>query len=467
MSEFRVNQMNSPLRAVQKAAEAATIAGTLFLSQWAVGQPSSQSSTIAFATAVVLYLIVNELNTPGLQTARRSPGTDLIRVLMNWAITVMCLSVLAFFTRHGEYFARSSILAWILLTGACLGFVQMMFHVGVDFLFSTGWIRRRCAVAGLNELGMQLLMNSRSNPECGLDIVAFYDDRANLRRDLDKQAVQLFQGKLDLLVEQAKAGSIDTVFITLPMRAENRIRWLLDQLADTTASVYIVPDFFVFELLHSRWNSIGGLPAVSVFESPLYGVDGIVKRSFDILAAAIGVMLLLPVLIVCSLMVKLSSPGPVFFRQVRYGLDGKKIWVWKFRTMRTLENGEVVKQATKGDPRITRIGAILRRTSLDELPQLFNVIEGSMSLVGPRPHATAHNEHYRKLIRGYMLRHKVKPGITGLAQVKGFRGETETLEKMQKRIEFDHKYIQQWSLWLDIKIILGTFMVIFKQENAY
>lgn len=172
-------------------------------------------------------------------------------------------------------------------------------------------------------------------------------------------------------------------------------------------------------------------------------------------------------MLVCAVLVKLSSPGPVFFRQRRYGLDGREILVWKFRSMRTCDNGPVVAQATKQDPRITPIGSILRRTSLDELPQLFNVLDGSMSLVGPRPHASAHNEHYRKLIRGYMLRHKVKPGITGLAQVEGYRGETETLEKMQKRIDCDHRYIQSWSIWLDLKILLRTVFVVFKQENAY
>ena len=180
-----------------------------------------------------------------------------------------------------------------------------------------------------------------------------------------------------------------------------------------------------------------------------------------ILAAAAPIMLL------CALLIKLTSPGPVFFRQKRYGLAGQEIWVWKFRSMKTCDNGGTVHQATKGDDRITGIGKLLRRTSLDELPQLFNVIEGSMSLVGPRPHASAHNEHYRKLIRGYMLRHKVKPGITGLAQVEGFRGETETLDKMQKRVEFDHRYIQQWSVWLDLKILIRTVWVVAKQENAY
>lgn len=465
MTDFRIKQVNSPLKAIQRTCDAVTISVSLYASQWLVGQHPSQSSVGAIAISVVFYLIVSELT--GQDASRRSANRELARILINWALTVCCLAFVAFFTRQGEYFARSSIFGWIVLTGSSLGLVHMLFRIGLDMLFSSSWTRRRCAVAGLNELGSQLLLNARSSPECGLEIVGFYDDRIKSRNELSDEVNELFRGKLDQLVINAKMGKIDTVFVTLPMRAESRIRWLLDQLADTTASVYIVPDFFVFELLHSRWNSIGGLPAVSVFESPLYGVDGIAKRAFDLAAAIAGVLVLLPVFFICGILVKLSSKGPVFFRQRRYGLDGKEIFVWKFRSMRTCDNGPTVMQATKDDPRITRIGAILRRTSLDELPQLFNVIEGTMSLVGPRPHANAHNEHYRKLIRGYMLRHKVKPGITGLAQVEGHRGETETLDKMQKRVECDHRYIQQWSLWLDIKIILRTFLVVFRQENAY
>jgi putative colanic acid biosynthesis UDP-glucose lipid carrier transferase len=209
---------------------------------------------------------------------------------------------------------------------------------------------------------------------------------------------------------------------------------------------------------------VGGLPAVSVFESPIYGVDGWLKRGLDLALSILGLVMVSPIMIACALLVKLTSPGPVFFLQKRYGLDGKEILVWKFRSMRTCDNGPVVKQATKGDPRVTAIGRILRRTSLDELPQLFNVIGGSMSLVGPRPHASAHNEQYRSLIRGYMMRHKVKPGITGLAQVLGSRGETDTLEKMEARIQLDHRYIREWSLWMDLKIILKTFYVVLKHE---
>jgi putative colanic acid biosynthesis UDP-glucose lipid carrier transferase len=251
------------------------------------------------------------------------------------------------------------------------------------------------------------------------------------------------------------------------MRAEDRIRGVLGQLSDTTASVYIVPDFFVFQLLHSRWSDILGLPAVSVFESPIYGIDGLAKHVSDVVLGGLFLLLAAVPMAAIALGIKLTSPGPVLFRQRRYGLDGREIRIWKFRTMNVCEDGSQAIQAKPDDPRVTWLGAILRRTSFDELPQLFNVLAGSMSLVGPRPHATAQNEQYRSQIEGYMLRHKVKPGITGLAQVNGWRGGTDSPEKMQKRIECDLRYIREWSMCLDIKILFRTIFVVLSGKNAY
>ena len=257
------------------------------------------------------------------------------------------------------------------------------------------------------------------------------------------------------------------ILVTLPMRAEARIQSLLDELSDTTCSVYLVPDFFVFELLHSKWGTVGGLPAVSLFESPFYGVDGTVKRILDLTLAMLALAVAALPMAIIAVLIKLTSPGPVLFGQRRYGLDGREIRIWKFRSMRVCDDGPIVKQATRQDPRVTPLGRILRRTSLDELPQLFNVLTGTMSLVGPRPHATAHNEQYRRLIRGYMLRHKVKPGVTGLAQVEGCRGETDTLDKMRRRVEFDHRYIRDWSLLLDFRILRKTLWVAWRQPEAF
>jgi putative colanic acid biosysnthesis UDP-glucose lipid carrier transferase len=323
------------------------------------------------------------------------------------------------------------------------------------------------AIVGCTEIGFQLARNIERSPWSGLRTVGFFDDRPEDRRDKLPADVAACVGNMDDLVQQARDGRVHMIYLTLPLRAENRIKSVLRRLADTTASVYLVPDFYVYELLHSRWINVGGLPAVSVFENPFYGVDGMVKRLLDVVFGTMALLLAAIPMLGVAIAVKLSSPGPVFFRQKRYGLDGRPIDVWKFRSMRVCENGATVTQATKGDPRVTKVGAFIRKTSLDELPQLFNVLEGTMSLVGPRPHANAHNEQYRKQIQGYMLRHKVKPGITGLAQVSGWRGETDTLDKMQKRIECDHQYIRDWSPWLDVKILFRTVFTVLSKQNAY
>ncbi|HEY6563117.1 MAG TPA: undecaprenyl-phosphate glucose phosphotransferase, partial [Pirellulaceae bacterium] len=326
---------------------------------------------------------------------------------------------------------------------------------------------RGYAIVGINDLGIQLARNIQDSPHLGLKFAGFFDDRPAGRLARLPVEFGTNAGTLEDLLTRTRDGSVSVVYITFPMRAEERIRRILRRFSDTTASVYIVPDFFVFELLHSRWNNILGIPTVSVFENPFYGVDGMLKRAFDLVASAACLVLCAVPMLVIAAVVKGSSPGPIFFRQKRYGLDGREIRVWKFRTMRVCEDGPQITQATQVDPRVTPWGAILRRTSLDELPQLFNVIDGSMSLVGPRPHASAHNEQYRKQIEGYMLRHKVRPGITGLAQVHGWRGETDTLHKMEKRIEFDHRYIREWSLWLDVRILMRTLAVVLQRQNAY
>jgi len=224
---------------------------------------------------------------------------------------------------------------------------------------------------------------------------------------------------------------------------------------------------FAFDLVQGRLVEINGMPAISVCDTPFHGMDAVMKRVTDLILASIGLLLLAPLMVLLALAVKATSPGPVLFRQRRYGLNGEEILVYKFRSMRVMENGATVTQATKGDNRVTPLGRILRSTSLDELPQLINVLEGKMSVVGPRPHAVAHNEQYRKLISGYMIRHKVRPGITGWAQVNGLRGETETVEKMRERVRFDLDYLSHWSPWMDIKIICKTLWVIARDKNAY
>jgi putative colanic acid biosynthesis UDP-glucose lipid carrier transferase len=274
-------------------------------------------------------------------------------------------------------------------------------------------------------------------------------------------------GRIDALADYVRRNDVDVIYIALPMTSQPRILKLLDDLRDTTVSIYFVPDLFVTDLIQARMDDLGGLPVVAVCESPFTGINGVIKQCFDFVAAAAILIMIAPLLLVIAMAVKLTSPGPILFRQHRYGLDGERILVYKFRSMSVCENGDTVTQARAGDMRITPLGAFLRRTSLDELPQFLNVLQGRMSIVGPRPHAVAHNETYRKLIKGYMIRHKVRPGITGWAQVNGCRGETETLDKMKRRIDYDLEYLRHWSFTLDLRIILRTVGLMRKDPNAY
>ncbi len=445
---------------------AAILCATLFATRYTDNQHLENLAVVG-ATTLLVHMVAIEVS--GLYRSWRGSrlGLELWCVLLNWIYTAPAVLGIGLITKFNPEFSYQTKVVWLVVTPLVMASGRVILRLVLKSLRKRGFNTRRFAICGVNQLGLQLAQNIQSSPELGLELAGFFDDRPAARtKDIDEEKCPR-AGTLNKLVGLAKSGEIDMVFITFPMRAEKRIQDYLDKLGDTTASVYIVPDFFVFQMLHARWNQINGLPVVSVFETPICGIDGVLKRGFDLLVASITLTLLALPMALIAILVKRSSPGPVFFRQKRYGLQGEEINVWKFRSMRACENGSNVRQATKDDDRITPIGRVLRRTSLDELPQLLNVLDGSMSLVGPRPHATAHNEQYRSLIDGYMLRHKVKPGITGLAQVNGWRGETETLEKMEKRVEFDHRYIREWTLWMDVKILCQTASVVLKQENAY
>ncbi|MBY6186812.1 undecaprenyl-phosphate glucose phosphotransferase [Marinobacter hydrocarbonoclasticus] len=326
-----------------------------------------------------------------------------------------------------------------------------------------GFNQRRVVIAGQTQLAKNLVQRIRNAPWMGLEVIGCYSKSVAHNSACDVPSM----GDLDQLIADAKERKFDKVYITLPMTEEAEISRLVRELADSTCTVYFLPDIFTYELLHSRSENIAGLPAISIYESPTQGVNGLVKRLFDVVVGSIILALIAIPMLLIALAVKITSKGPVFFKQNRYGIDGTPIKVWKFRSMTVMEDGDKVTQAKKGDNRLTPIGGFLRRSSLDELPQFINVLQGSMSIVGPRPHAVAHNEEYRKLVNGYMLRHKVKPGITGWAQINGWRGETDTLEKMEKRIEFDLDYICNWSVLFDAKIVFLTIFKGFFNKNAY
>ena len=461
-------QHRSLVAAVARTCDAIWIGLSLYLVILANGIAWNNEYSLAMACAVGLFLLFAQSQ----DVYRSWRGTYLrqaaTQVIAAWLGVVCGLLFFSFIAKLTDHYPHSVMLFWLTITPAVLMIWRAGLYLLVGAIRRRGFNTRRVAIVGAREVGVKLADTLANAPWMGFGVTGFYDDRRPAgTRPLATKDYKVI-GNLDAVVERARAGHVDVVYITLPMRAEQRIQDLIAKLADTTVSVYLVPDFFTYSLMHTTsWGSVGEIPTVSIHETPFYGVDGWTKRIEDIiLSLGILTLIAIPMLII-TLGVRLTSAGPAIFKQRRYGLHGEEITVWKFRSMSVCENGNHVQQATKNDCRITSFGAFLRRTSLDELPQFINVLQGTMSIVGPRPHAVAHNESYRKIINGYMLRHKVKPGITGWAQVNGWRGETETIDKMQQRVEHDLAYIRNWSLLLDVKIVAMTVFKGFSGKNAY
>jgi putative colanic acid biosynthesis UDP-glucose lipid carrier transferase len=414
---------------------------------------------------LVLALIAFSLTFPGSLSLVANPWTHLKDILVSWAVIVLILLFFGYATKYLGAFNPIVLATWI-------AFVPVVLYVAhrtaplvlPKILKMEGY--RTAVIVGLTEPGRRLAEEFARSRFLGVKLLGFFDDRGAARLGEPPEAG--VKGKLAELPAFVKAHGVEAIFIALPMASQPRILRMLDELRDTTTSIYFVPDMFMTDLIQARMDDVNGIPVVAVCESPFYGVNGVIKRLEDIVLGTLILAAVSPLLLAVAIGVKLTSPGPVLFRQRRYGLDGKEITVYKFRSMRVMEDGEKVPQATKNDPRVTRFGSFIRRTSLDELPQFVNVLQGRMSIVGPRPHAVAHNETYRKVIKGYMVRHKVKPGITGLAQIHGFRGEISNIAKMQKRVEYDIEYLRNWSLRLDLAIILRTVRIVLSGDrHAY
>jgi len=387
-------------------------------------------------------------------------------IFKSWLWTWAALIVLAFLYKDTQHFSRVAIATWAIFTPIGLITYRILVKSFLIKYRQNSSFSRNVAIVGAGKVGQHIANLIKTNSWLGYNLVAYFDDNPKLAKS-HINGVPILGGTDDVLPYASKLV-FDEIYICLPLRSELVIKTILNQLTDTTVIVKYIPDLFTFDLMHARWSEINGIPVISVYDSPLSSrTVQLIKRFEDLVLSLIILVMISPILVAISIGVKLTSPGPIIFKQRRYGLNGKEIKVYKFRSMRCAEdNGEII-QATKNDKRITSFGAFLRKTSLDELPQFFNVLQGKMSIVGPRPHAVAHNELYRKLVPKYMQRHLVKPGITGWAQINGWRGETETLEKMEKRIEFDLHYINNWSLWLDFKIITLTAIKGFIHKNAY
>jgi putative colanic acid biosysnthesis UDP-glucose lipid carrier transferase len=436
---------------------AITVGVFLGVSVW-FGEPIVRSD-------LALCLLVFALTFPGRNRFQDRPLNAFVDISASWLTLLLILALCGYATRSLELFDPQVLLAWALLTPVLQ---WTAFYVGRR-LQLRWWAlpqnRRAAVVIGAGPLGVKVARALQQPGHGASGFAGYFDDRADDR--IHGEAARARVGRLKEAAPWIREHGVDEVYITLPLGSQPRIVELLEQLQGTTASIFFVPDVFGISIIQGRLQDINGVPVVGLCETPFTGTNELVKRVSDVVLASLILLLVSPLMLAIATAVKLSSPGPVIFRQRRNGLAGEEIVVWKFRTMTSRDDGDEVRQATRDDARITRVGALLRRSSLDELPQFFNVLQGHMSIVGPRPHAVAHNEQYRRLIKAYMVRHKVKPGITGWAQIHGHRGETDTLEKMQARVEYDLEYLRNWSLGLDLQIIARTIKLVLFDRKAY
>jgi putative colanic acid biosynthesis UDP-glucose lipid carrier transferase len=422
------------------------------------GLPFDRGATVAALMALMLtFPGRNRLNDSPLEAARD--------IVSGWAGVLAMLGLFAYATRSIDELDWNLLSQWIVATP--------LIHWSV-VMAGRAWMLRRArldpavcniVLIGGSPLGVQAAQALAAREGQRVNIVGYFDDRRGDRLHPDAAANWL--GRLDEAARYVDKLGIREVYVSLPLGSQPRMARLLEELQGTTASLYFVPDVVGMNIIQGRLQDVNGLPVVGICETPFTGINALAKRLSDMLIGAAVLLLAAPLMLLIAIGVKFSSPGPVIFKQRRNGLDGEEIIVYKFRTMRATDNGPVIRQATADDARVTKLGRILRRTSLDELPQFINVLQGRMSIVGPRPHAVAHNEMYRRQIKAYMVRHKARPGITGWAQVNGLRGETDTLDKMRERVAYDLEYLRNWSLAADLRIMWRTLRLIVADPKAY
>ena len=418
-------------------------------------------AVLAFLASADFLGVVQPYRRPGRHTSLHA----LMSILLRWTLVVGFIWSLLHLSKLSNLFQFRVLASWALVTPLALWLGDGTARHLLTRQSTKASRIRKAVIVGLTEPGLRLEERLNRDRSLRMQVAGFFDDRSVDR--LPAEGLDRILGRQSELPEFVRQNDINVAYVTLPMTRNPRVLELLESLRDSTVSIYFVPNLFVFELVQARFDVIGGMPVVAVCESPFFGASSIAKRLFDLVVASLLIVVFAPVLVCVALGVRLSSPGPIVFKQRRYGLDGREILVYKFRSLSVTEDGHTqYQQVTRGDWRVTPFGAWLRRLSLDELPQLFNVLAGTLSMVGPRPHAIAVNEQYRKLIPGYMLRHKIKPGITGWAQVNGHRGGDD-LEAMRKRVEFDMDYLKNWSLALDLSIIFRTVIIVWRDTRAY
>ena len=426
-------------------------------------------STYLYFVIALIFITINTFTALSVYQGWRGRWLfrEFAQISIAWFLVITILAAMTFLTRSGAEFSRVWAISTFII--AYLGFIgyRTLFRTITSHMQAAGYNQKRVIIIGAGPLGLRAYTAMQQQTWAGLQPIAFFDDE---NHDLPLNNIKI-EGKINEAVafieEKRNIKPVDQVWIALPLSSQEKIEELQLALQNTATKIYFIPDLFGFNLASYSIDEMVGLPVMNMSAPPMSNWSATLKRAEDIFISFLSLILLSPLFLVVALLIKNDSKGPIFFKQRRYGQDGKEILVWKFRSMSVTENGNDIKQAARGDFRVTPIGAFLRKSSIDELPQLINVIFGSMSLVGPRPHAVAHNEFYRDKIQGYMMRHQMRPGITGWAQVNGARGETAEISDMQERIQYDLEYIRKWSIFLDIRIILMTFKTILNTKNTY
>ena len=418
--------------------------------------------TVALVGAAILQFLasVSEFYR---SITERTNSKHITKIVLIWLITCALVLLWGFVVGETDKFARSVIGLWFALTPVVLIAWHLMIRMAVASIRANS--ASDVVVFGAGEVGEKFAREVRQSPWLGYKIAGFFDDKLAQGETVAGMPVL---GSIAEGIELAKKSQWRKAYIALPLKAQDKIEEIIDQLADSAVDIELIPDIFGFELINAKISQVGSLPVIALQASPISGYNAALKRLMDITVSATILAITSPLLLTIAFAIKIENPNlPIIFKQRRCGLNGKEVIVWKFRTMTVLEDGDRVEQAKQNDTRTTKLGKFLRRLSLDELPQLFNVIAGSMSLVGPRPHAITHTKNFRRVAPTYMRRHLVKPGITGWMQINGMRGEVDSDTIIHKRAELDLYYVQNWSLWLDIKIIALTALREFGNKRAY
>ncbi len=434
------------------------------------GLPELNYSVGFVALASATVIVLQGLGAYSIPAFRAFARTGL-RLLGGWILVFLLALAAIFLLKAGEQFSRVWLVGWFGLGFTALVVERLALAVAVTRMTRAGWFDRRTAIVGGGPVAEGMIRALEAQSDTGIRLVGVFDDRGD-ERSSDVIAGYPKLGTVDDLVDYARKTQLDLVIFTVPLSAETRLLQMLSKLWVLPIDIRLAANTSRLRLRPRSYSYLGSVPVLDLFDKPMADWDLVVKWLFDRVVGALLVAALSPVMAAVAVAIKLDSRGPVFFRQKRYGFNNELIEVFKFRSMYVDQcDAAAAKLVTKDDPRVTRVGRFIRKTSLDELPQLLNVVlKGDLSLVGPRPHALhakAANQLYDQVVDGYFARHKVKPGITGWAQINGWRGETDTQEKIQRRVEHDLYYIEHWSVFFDLQILAATPLALFKTENAY